>query len=437
MKPKINIIFLLVLLTCVLGACKNEPILNPNAPTMDEIIKNPTVNELNNLVVGTESGMRKGLEDYTDITGVFGREIYRFGSSEPRYTQEMLGIGTSQLDNTSFYVNNPWLNRYNVVRNAYLLIEGTQNSTYITNEKQKKGYYGFAKTVIAHQLLMNLNLTYSNGIRTDVKDYLKLGPIVKEEQALTDIAAMLKEAREDLADAEFLFELSNGFKDFRDIAGFVKFNYALAARVAVYRQQWAEALTDLQGSFLDLNGDLNNGAYHVFSSGAHDITNPSFYERNESGDIRIAHPSYTADITPGDDRIEKAPLRDEPATKDELTSDRDFWVYQSETAPAPIIRNEELILIYAEAKIQTNKLPDAVTALTRIRVAHNVGPYAGAVTQPALIDEMLKQRRFSLYGEGHRWVDLRRYNRLNTLPIDRPGDDVWPQLPLPLSEGGQ
>ena len=27
--------------------------------------------------------------------------------------------------------------------------------------------------------------------------------------------------------------------------------------------------------------------------------------------------------------------------------------------------------------------------------------------------------------EGHRWIDVRRYNLLSTLPIDRPGDDVW------------
>jgi len=436
MKPNINIMLLLVIATCLLGACKNEPILNPNAPTMDEIIKNPTVNELNNLVVGTESGMRKGLDFYTEITGIFGREIYRFGASEPRYTQEMMGAGNSQLDNTSFYANNSWLYRYNVVRNAYLLMEGTQNSTYITNEKQKKGYYGFAKTIIAYQLLLNLNLTNTNGIRTDVKDFRKLGPIVKEEQALADIAAMLKEAREDLADGEFLFELSAGFNGFRDIAGFTKFNYALAARVAVYRKQWTEVLTDLQGSFLDLAGDLNTGTYHIFSTAAHDITNPAFYERNETGDVRLAHPSYAKEITPGDDRIEKAALRDDPATKDGLTSDRDFWIYHSDTDPAAIIRNEELILIYAEAKIQLNQLPDGKTAIDRIRKAHNLAPYAGAVTQAALITEMLTQRRFSLYGEGHRWVDMRRYNRLTTLPLDRPNDDVWSQLPLPLAEVG-
>jgi len=60
--------------------------------------------------------------------------------------------------------------------------------------------------------------------------------------------------------------------------------------------------------------------------------------------------------------------------------------------------------------------------------------YSGAVTQPAIIDEMLNQKRYSWFGEGHRWIDMRRYNRLNTLPIDRPGDDVWEEFPRPATE---
>jgi starch-binding outer membrane protein, SusD/RagB family len=93
-----------------------------------------------------------------------------------------------------------------------------------------------------------------------------------------------------------------------------------------------------------------------------------------------------------------------------------------------------LILIYAEASIQDNKLTDAVTAIDIIRGGHNLPDYSGAVTKNALIDEMLKQRRYSLFSEGHRWLDLRRYDRLNTLPIDRPNDDVWSSFPLPSTE---
>ena len=100
----------------------------------------------------------------------------------------------------------------------------------------------------------------------------------------------------------------------------------------------------------------------------------------------------------------------------------------------PIVRNEELILIYAEANIQTNNFTEAVKAINEIRSKHGLPNYSGALTQSALINEMLYERRYSLYMEGHRWIDIRRYNMLNTLPLDRPGDDVWSEFPLPVSE---
>jgi hypothetical protein len=114
---------------------------------------------------------------------------------------------------------------------------------------------------------------------------------------------------------------------------------------------------------------------------------------------------------------------------------RDVWVYTSSTAPIPIVRNEELILIYAEANIQNNNLSEGVKALNVIRTKHGLSVYSGAMTKDALIDEMLNQRRYSLFYEGHRWVDMRRYNKLNELPIDRTGDQVWTEMPIPLLEG--
>jgi hypothetical protein len=77
-----------------------------------------------------------------------------------------------------------------------------------------------------------------------------------------------------------------------------------------------------------------------------------------------------------------------------------------------------------------------VRLLDIIRNAHGLADYSGAVTTDALVDELLYNRRYSLFAEGHRWIDLRRYDRLNTLPLDRPNDDVWDQFPRPISEVG-
>lgn len=432
MKKNYSIYIMAVLCTCLLfNSCKKD-FGNLNSPTSEDFLKNASVGELNNLVSGTESGMRNALSFYLDDVATLGREGYRFSGSEPRYVTDLLGAENGTLSSSNFYITQPWAARYRVVKNCNLLIQAATNSKLITAQ-QKSGYTGFAKTIMAYQLLLNLNLTDSNGIRIDVSDPAKLGPLVQPAEALTAIAGLLDEGKTDLGSADVAFNLA-GFGSLGDAAGLVKFNRALAARVAIYRSQWSAALTALNESFFALNGDFNTGVSHVFGTGLNDQLNPVFIPQNQNGEVRVAHPSFAADIESGDNRIAKATLRSNTASLNGLSSNRDVWVYTSSTAPLPIIRNEELILIYAEANIQSNNLDEAEKALNVIRKGHGLADYSGAVTKTALIDEMLTQRRYSLFYEGHRWIDLRRYNRLNTLPLDRPDDNVWTQFPLPVTE---
>ena len=427
---KINIL----LFSCALlffTACKKD-YGDLNGETIENLTKNASQSQLNNLVSGTESGMRNSLNFYLDDVSIIGREVYRFSNSEPRYVLDLLGANGSTLNNSNFYITNLWAARYSVVKNCNVLIQAATNSTAITNE-QREGYIGFARTIKAYQLLMNLNLTDTNGIRINVADPDDLGPFVSYTDGLAAITSLLDSAKTDFSNATIPFTLA-GFTGFSDAAGLTQFNRALAARISLYQGNWQTALDDLTASFFALNGNFNMGVYHEFGTGSGDQLNPVFIPQNQTGEVRVAHPSYAVDIEPGDDRINKATLRNSPASLSGLTSNRDVWVYTSSTAPIAIIRNEELILIYAEANIQLNHLTEAVTALNIIRNGHGLPNYSGAVTQPALITEMLKQRRYSLFFEGHRWIDLRRYNLLNTLPIDRPGDQVWAEFPLPVTE---
>ncbi len=433
MKKNISIqIAAISLLSTLFFACKKD-YGNLNGPTVEAYQSNATIAELNNLVSGTESGMRNSIAFYLDDVGIIGREFYHFSNSEPRYVTDLLGANNATLSGSNFYITSPWASRYRVIKNCNVLIDAATHSTLIT-DVQRKAYTGFAKTIMAYQLLLNLNLTDSNGIRVDVADPNNPGPVVDYATGLSDISSLLDQGMTDLSGAEVEFPLA-GFGSFNDSPGLVKFNRALAARVDVYRQNWSEALTALSQSFFDLNGDFYMGVNSVFGTGSGDQLNPAFIPQNQNGEVRVAHPSFAQDILPGDDRINKATLRNTTASIPAgLSSNRDVWVYTSATAPIPIIRNEELILIYAEANIQLNNFNNAVMALNIIRHRHGLADYSGALTQLALTDEMLYERRYSLYFEGHRWIDLRRYNRLNELPLDRPGDNVWTEFPLPVTE---
>ena len=425
-------------------SCELKETVDPNNPSVEGVLDNASVPVLNTIVTGTISGMRLNLEFYLDDVGAVGRELYRFSTADPRYTSELLGKESAVLDNNAFYTTNPWNAFYRVVKNSNTLIQAVNNSNQPTDE-QKQGYLGFANTIKAYALLLALNLTNENGIRVDVADPDNLGPIVDKPAALAAISALLQEGYTQLgsAGAAFPFQLSAGYTGFTTPETFRQFNQGLAARVALYQGDFAGALTHLEQSFLVLGGNYNVtkniGVYHIYSNAGGDELNRFFLPLNSTGEVRGAHSSFVADAVAageGNDlRIaSKVAPRTIPSTLDNLTVTYGVTLYRSNLDPIPIMRNEELMLIYAEAKIRTGAFQDAVTVLNQIRTGNNLAPYAGPVNEAALTDEMLKQRRYSLFMEGHRWIDMRRYDRLGQLPIDRVGDDVWESFPIPFAE---
>ena len=437
---KIFIQFVIVLpLLFTAVACELDSPIDPNQPSLDGVLSNASISQLNELVTGSLASASTQMGVMYDNAGIIGRDIYRFDTADPRYYGDLLGTGTP--DNSAFYTNNSYGQRYATVKTCNLLIQATQNTQAVTAE-QAEGYYAFAKTLKAYELLNALNEQWDNGIRIDVADPTNLGPFTANAtEALTAIADILTEAAAHCggAGATFSFPLTTGFLGFNTPPNFAKFIKALQARVELYRENYAQALTFVNQSFIDETGNFNVGVYRVFATTAGDRTNPLFFPQNTNGTTRVAHPTWLTDAIPGDLRLNKATVRTTPISPagSNLTGTHDAFRYTSNTAAIAIIRNEELILIKAEALVQTDQFAAAKTLIDKIRVdVGNIGTYGGALAKPEMINEVLFQRRYSLWDEGHRWVDMRRYDRLNELPIDRPGDSVIEELPRPFNELG-
>ncbi|NGP77689.1 RagB/SusD family nutrient uptake outer membrane protein [Balneolaceae bacterium YR4-1] len=438
---------LLIVLVVFVSGCdifKIQDRPDPNNTELGTVINNPTRSEVNTLVTGTESGLRTDLRIYHINTGMIGREMYRFLAAEPRNTGDLLGKGNSELDAGSFYTTRPWAAFYTNIRNANILIQSVNTiQGDALSDAEKNGVYGFANTIKGYQYLMALTMQNENGIRLQNEtDLQQTGAVLSKDDAYAEIAALLDDAATDLqnAGAAFSFSLSSGFAGFDTPPGFLQFNRALRARVAAYRGNFDTVLSALDDSFIDETADLGLGVYHVYSTATNDQLNPVFADPNAgSGDSWVAHPSWVADAEAGDERVDnKVVLRDEEASLDGLSSNYGLFVYQSQTAPFPMIRNAELILLRAEALAQRNNagdLDDAEDDINVIRDAAGLSDFdRGLGGQDAVIDEMLRQRRYELFFEGHRWIDMRRYDRLDQLPIDRAGDNVWESFPIPENE---
>jgi hypothetical protein len=360
--------------------------------------------------------------------------MYKF-DADPRNTEDLLGKEDLTIDNNTFYLTGWYIPFFRTVKTCNTLIEAANNSTQITDQ-ERNGYLGFANTIIAFQKLRALAMLDCNGLRTDVADPSNLGAWQDKGPAFDAIRDQFNTAISQLSGATFAFNLSSGYDGFDDAASFSTFAQALAARAALYDEDYAGALEAVNKSFLDMMGDLNVGPKWVFSTAGNDLLNPVFKQPGQNGDQIIVHNDVIANLEAGDNRASKFIERTDPTSQDGLNGTHSTGLYANNTAPVDIIRNEELVLILAEASIQTDDIATAVNALNVIRNAAGLDDYAGAQDKASLIDEMLHQRRYSLWGEAHRMFDLRRYGLMNAdnLPIDRPGDDVFDHFPIPLAE---
>lgn len=440
MKKYIYKILFFALILGAFSSCQVEEYSDLNGPEVDAFAENLTRGDLQDLVGGILFSSRERLGTYFDDCGVIGREYWRFSGSDPRFTTDLLGGGNSVLDNNTFYITAPWASRYRSVKNANLILgflDGQDLSAQFT-ANEVNATRGFLKTIMAYELLLNLNLTYDNGIRVDVADENNLGPFVGRAEALTAIRGMLADGASDLATGggDFPFILSSGFAGFNTPGSFIQVNKAISARVAAYQGDNAAVLNLLSDSFLDLSGaNMDMGVYYTFSEDANDIINPLFISvgGSSAAQARVVQPSFVTDAESGDARLSKTVQLDEPLTLDDLTGDYIVNRYTDNDVPIPMIRNEELILLYAEGNVTANAT-EAVNAINTVRAAAGLGGYTGPTDADSLINEILNQRRYSLYAEGHRWIDMRRFGKLDELPLDRPEDDVWPQFPIPLTE---
>jgi len=435
------------LLVAVLGtgACSFD-ISNPNSP--DPIGPNPTAGQVSAAANGMLIALRQDVQDFALDVGILGREVLRIDGSDPRFISELL---ISELDpGGDAFGGDHWPEQYAAIRGGNLLLVALGTAEQLTAE-ERSAASGYTKTMEAYAFLMVLTTHIQDSIviAPPLDITAPPGPFVANATAYDHMVELLETGHAELlaGGAAFPFSLPSGFAGFDTPETFARFNRALRARVAAYREDWAGVLTALSASFLNPAADLQLGVYLNYGTGPGDFANP--LSQDPQAGENFAHQSLDT----------LAQLQTDGVTKDRRfitktvprasTSNSGFasalgWIrYPSPSSPIPLIKNEELILLRAEASINLGDLGTALTDINQIRQQSGGLPALASLGTPEeAIDELLYNRLFSLlYEGGHRWIDLRRYDRLaispsGDLPVSRvgAGESVFQTFPIPRDE---
>jgi hypothetical protein len=442
-----------------LSACRDFDVQNLNAPIEDQLTNAPPRSVLARTAVGIQIEAFNDLAGEIQQWGIYGRELYNLLGNDPRETGEEV----SGPQDPGGRAGGGWTGKYGAIRTIHTYLSVLRSSPDLTAEPELRASEGFAKTIKAWHLHKIAIRSGPTGLPVDTDRPIDAqpAPLVPWGAAMEAASDLLDEAFADLqaGGTAFPFSFVPGYAGFTTPATFARFNRALAAKVLVHRATfhactacWAEAATALAGSFVTdagLPGSLSLGVYYGYTGVAGELSNPI---TETLGSNRYwAHPSVVtgAQLQPSgqpDLRLTRkiAPSGRTPRTLNQLSGTHKPILYNNENlspntaADIPWITNEELLLLRAEIRWNTGDKLGAISDINLIRQhAGGLAPSTLTVASPddAFITELLYNRLYSLmWSQGVRWVDARRYNRINTLPIDRTGDVVHPHMLIPAAE---
>lgn len=360
-------------------------------------------------------GLPQYFSDETIFTGTFPTRL-EFGN-----------FNVFPANNTSSAVYTDFYEVINRANNVIALIPQVEDEAF--TEAARNGIIAEARFVRA-QVYLSL-VTYYQDIPLVLTPTIDVGEVL--EVNLSSVDEIYAQIIED-----FTFAQTNLTRESDVFLASQQAATAFLARVALYRENYAQALT-LASSVVD-GIDLSTISYlsdNIYSLNFTAVDGNSiafFYAPAELGGRHSIEPSmsYMNAFEAGDQRAALSFVNDTLiASVPYGIKYPSFDAANSGSATDPIffIRHAEMFLIAAEAAAQTGDFAAASGFINQVRNRAGLGD----ITLDAgnFIDAILQERLVELGMEGaHRLLDLRRTGNagavLGPLGYDVPCDDVWP-----------
>lgn len=464
------------------SACKDNSTAAPtDAPTVDAI-KNLTKTTLQQLAVGVTAQDRASFATtgLVILPEILARDVYRQDASESRYVTETLG---GQADPGSFAGGSGFSGFYTAARaanNALIALRNPPGGVFTAQEISVSK--GFFRTMKAKEFYDVIAQRDSIGIPLQTDAQQEITPVYCKPFVLNYIAAQLDSAYADLQAAgttQTPFNLPASFdsvlagRNYRKPANLIRLNRGLKGRVDFYRAMQNRAAPDatlLNQAVAELTlalggraegavpaGDFGKGIYYQFT--AAEILNPradakisaNNYLRDSltfSKDTTNNRKHYGIDPTAPwdstDTRLAKlVPRPDGGVTLNGITATHTFSFATATTTnqvlPIPLLKDEELVLLRAQANAELGAagLAKAYLDAQSVHAAYGSIPLPAFTTRDIARRYILREKRLSLLFEGpQRLVDLRAYGYLNAtyLPAELSTDPFNAAFPLPRAE---
>ena len=442
--------------------CDTPTVTNENAATTAALQGALTSAGLQTLATGVVASDRSFITgfNYAIEPEIFARDAYRIDSNEPRYVTETLG-GTP--DPGGFSASGGFSAGYTAIRAATTLIDALPGADPNSiSDAQRNAAAGFIKTIKALDYYRLLELRDTIGVAIQTSDVTYVPPFSCKKNTLDYIGALLDSANTNLAagSTSLPFNLPTGFtaygRNYTQTANVIKFNRGLKGKVDVYRglqhtspvaSAFASAITELTQA---LGGaapgavpasTFATGAYITFVAGGTENT------PNPLSDAKVGvNPKAQAALQAGDTRASKIITRvSAPVTLagSGLTTTLTYVgsntaVSANQTKPLAILRDEEVVLLRAQAYFEAGQFANGAADLNSVRTNYGLAPIAVPADIATARTALLYEKRYSLFFEGpQRLVDLRAYGMLKaggSIPAELPGDPFNTALPIPKSE---
>ncbi len=448
---KITAVFALLLLA-LLSSCRSDFLETTPTRSVGADAATGTADNLMLIINGMHRNLyyRQGGQGYSGIGGQF--------IIQDSYGEDLVHTATglnwhidavrwqAQGNENSFTVEYPYTFYYQMIRNANTVIANGATATGDTATRDKALGEAYAyRAFMYFQLVQLYGKRYvagANGtnravpLRLDTSD----SPLARAtvEEVYTQIWADLDQA----------YTLLNGKSRVAKSHFDTKVVDGLRARVALTQGKWAQAAqyakaaragytlmsnADYKSGFTVANGEWMWASIIVADQTDYFGNFGAYMSRNyNSSTIRLAPKAMSKSLYSSFPATDVRTQVVDPTgahtalglpsnfAKFPYTSQKFLAVSVSDSrTDVPLMRASEMYLIEAEALARAGDEAGSKAVFNLFEKNRNPA-YAGAVTTgQAYIDEVMKSRRFELWGEGFRFFDLKRLNQ----PLNRNGSN--------------